>query len=123
MYALGALVLAYGAAHGVLVFNLVLDFGVLLITVAAALGWHSERSFGGGWAALLLACGLFAVLGLQTIALPDCGAIGQLASGPPACLANSESRTYTVFALFGVAVAVLLAERDRQGRLRRGPQR
>ena len=130
--ALAGLVLAYGAAHGAIPTNLILDLGVLLVAVAAVLGWRRERSFIAAWPALLVLAGVFAILGLQTWGFRECGATEQLRlvgegggvagitrSVDPCIVDPFGSKTQTVLALAGVAAALLLAVRDlRQTRRR-----
>ena len=60
LYALAGLVLAYGAANGIALYNLVFDIGVVLVALAAAVGYRTERSFRSAWPALLVFCAFFA---------------------------------------------------------------
>jgi uncharacterized membrane protein len=115
LYALAGLVLAYGAAHGIALYNLVFDIGLVLIVLAAAVGYRAERSLRGAWAALLVFCAFFAWIGLNTIQLPDCPEARR------GCLARPGARAETVAALVGVVAGIVLALLDIAGWWRRRP--
>ena len=119
LYALSGLVLAYGAAHGLSPYNLVFDAGIAMVIFAAVMGWTVEHSLRAAWPALLTACGSFAVLGLQTIGLPDCPFFVKLPPGGTACLADPNSRPNTWLALVGLGVGFVLGALDvRHSRVR-----
>jgi len=106
LYALGGIVTAYGAAHGLLVTNLMLDIGLLLLAVAIAAGLRTEHSLHAAWPALLLIAVLFAAIDVPLLRLPSCD------SGAVPCLANPMSRPTAVLALFGLFGAVGWAAND-----------
>jgi len=107
LFALGGIVTAYGAAHGLLTTNLVLDFGLVILTVAIVLGLRSEHSLRAAWPALLLIAALFAAIDLPVFGLPNCD------SGAVACSANPYSRPEAVLALLGLFGAVWPAAPER----------
>ena len=115
LYALAGLVLAYGAAHGIALYNLVFDIGVALVALAAAVGYRAEHSFRSAWPALLLSSTFFAWIGLNTIQLPDC----PVAPSRVPCLARPGARPETVAALVGVVAGLALALLDLVGMWRR----
>ena len=115
LYALAGLVLAYGAAHGIALYNLVFDIGLVLTFLAAAVGYKAERSFRGAWPALLVFSAFFAWIGLNTIQLPDCP---ETASRVP-CLARPAARAETIAALVGIVAGLVLALFDLAGSWRR----
>lgn len=121
LYALSGSVLAYGAVHGVALYNLVFGVGVVLLALAAAVGWRAEHSLWGVWPALVTCCGFFALLGVQTFGLPDCGSFTQLASGAVACLASPNSRVITLSAIVGLVVGLALGTMDVASIRRRSP--
>ena len=106
LYALGGIVTAYGAAHGLLWLNLVLDFGLMVLAVAIVLGLRSERSLRAAWPALLLIAGLFAAIDLPLFGLPSC------ASGAVPCAANPNIRFWAALELLGVIGSVGWAAYD-----------
>ena len=113
LYALSGLVLAYGAAHGLSPYNLAFDVGIAMVMLAAVVGWTVEHSLRAAWPALLTVCGFFAVLGLQTVGLPDCPSfVFHLAGTPTACLAGPNSRPNTWLALVGLGVGLVLGALD-----------
>lgn len=112
LYALSGLVLAYGAAHGLAPYNLVFDIGIAMLMLAAVVGWTVEHSLRAAWPALLTVCGFFAVLGLQTVGLPDCPSFVELTSGGTGCLANPNSRPIAWLALVGLGVGLVLGALD-----------
>ncbi len=118
LYALSGLVLAYGAAHGLSPYNLVFDAGIAMLMLAAVVGWTVEHSLRAAWPALLTFCGFFAVLGLQTVGLPDCPSFvetkltRELTSGGTACLADPNSRPNAWLALVGLGVGLVLGALD-----------
>ena len=112
LYALSGLVLAYGAAHGLAFYNLAFDAGIAMVILAAVVGWSVEHSLRAAWPALLATCGFFAVLGLETIGLPDCPSFVQVPPGGPACLADLNSRPNTWLALIGLVVGFVLGVLD-----------
>jgi len=115
LYALAGLVLAYGAANGIALYNLVFDIGVVLVALAAAVGYKRERSFRSAWPALLVFCAFFAWIGLNTLQLPDCP---EAPSRVP-CLARPGARPETIAALVGVVAGLALALLDLAGMWRR----
>ena len=123
LYALSGLVLAYGAAHGLSPYNLVFDVGIAMLMLAAVVGWTVDHSLRAAWPALLAVCGFFAVLGLQTVGLPDCPSFVELTrqvtatfenatSGGTACLADPNSRPNAWLALVGLGVGLVLGALD-----------
>ena len=115
LYALSGLLLAYGAAHGLAPYNLVFDVGIAMLMLAAVVGWTVEHSLRAAWPALLTGCGFFAVLGLQTVGLPDCPSFVELTSGGTAgtaCLADPNSRPIAWLALVGLGVGLILGALD-----------
>ena len=112
LYALSGLVLAYGAAHGLSLSNLVLDVGIALVILAAVVGGTVEHSLRAAWPGLLTVCGFFAVLGLRTIGLPDCLSFVQVPPGGTACLADPNSRPNTWLALVGLVAGIALGALD-----------
>ena len=75
-----------------------------MLMLAAVVGWTVEHSLRAAWPALLTFCGFFAVLGLQTVGLPDCPSFVELTAGRTAveltsrgtaCLADPNSRPNT----------------------------
>jgi hypothetical protein len=112
LFALSGLVLAYGAAHGLSPYNLVFDIGMAMVILAAVVGWTVEHSFRAAWPALLTVCGFFAVLGLQTVGLPDCPTSVEFPPGGTACLADPNSRPNTWLALVGLGVGFVLGALD-----------
>lgn len=96
LYALGGIVTAYGAAHGLLTTNLVLDFGLLLLAVASVASLRTEHSLRAGWPALLLSAALYSAIELPSFRLPSC----ESAAVP--CSADPNSRGMAVLALLGL---------------------
>jgi hypothetical protein len=86
----------------------VFDAGIAMVILAAVVDWSAEHSLRAAWPAPLTICGFFAVLGLQTIGLPDCPSFVQFPPGGNACLADPNSRPNTWLALVGLTVGVVL---------------
>lgn len=101
------MVAAYGAAHGVIVLNIVLDIGIALLGVALIAGWQKEHSFVAAWPALLFFCGLFAVSGAPTLSMPVCTEPWTVP-----CVASESARTITFGAFLGVFIAAAWALLD-----------
>jgi hypothetical protein len=96
LHALAGLILGYGILHGPSAYNLVFDLGVVFAIAALVVALVTERSLRGSWPLLLTAAGFPAIVGLQTLGLPDC--TGTLRPGTP-CLVFPTGRTVTAAAL------------------------
>lgn len=120
VHGLGGLVIAYGSAYGPRPNNLMFDLGLVMLVLAAVVGWRAEHSLRGAWPALVTFCGFFAVLGVQTFGLPDCGTFTDVAPGAVACLAAPNSRVITLCAIVGLGVAFVGGALDVR-RSRRAP--
>ncbi|GAC1642911.1 MAG: hypothetical protein NVS9B11_11850 [Candidatus Dormibacteraceae bacterium] len=114
LYAVGGIVTAYAAAHGLLAANLMLDLGRLTLFVAIVAGLRTEHSLRAGWPAFLLSAALYSAIELPSFGLPSC------ASAAVPCSADPNARCTAVVALLGLFGAVGWAMYDLRRRGARG---